>query len=172
MDTLNIGGLVAYQARYRPQARALCFAGQWYNWQQVNERSNRLAQALRAAGVGHGARVVTVLSNCLEMIDIYWACARMGAVAVPLSPLLMASGLRTLLGDAQPAALFYSDTTAAATLPASDGLACMRIRTGAEYEAFAATGSSEPLNASIAPDDLYNIMYTSGTTGLPKGIAL
>ena len=172
MDMMNIGALVAHQARYRPQARALCFGGQWYNWQQVDQRSNRLAQALRAAGVEPGDRVVTVLANCLEMIDIYWACARMGAVAVPLSPLLMESGLHTLLGDAQPAAIFYSDATATATLQASTKLPCRRIRIGAEYDAFAATGTAEPLSVAIAPDDLYNIMYTSGTTGLPKGIAL
>jgi len=88
MDSLNIGGLVAHHARYRPQANALSFGGGWLSWQQLDARVGRLAAALSGAGVGHGDRVVTVLANCVELIDVYWACARIGAVAVPLSPLL------------------------------------------------------------------------------------
>ena len=170
LDTLHIGGLVAHHARYRPQARALCCGGRWLTWREVDARANRLASALRGAGVRHGDRVVTVLSNCLEMIDVVWACAHMGAVAVPLSPLLMASGLATLLADAKPAAIFHSAATEAVTLEASAGSSCVRVRTGDAYEAF--LGESASVTASIAPDDLCHLMYTSGTTGLPKGIAL
>lgn len=172
MDTLNISKLVAHHARYRPQAPALSFDGAWLTWRQVDQRVNRLAHALRLAGVGHGDRVVTVLSNCLELIDIYWACARLGAVAVPLSPLLMASGLRTLIGDALPRAVFCSPATEAVSLAASEGIACVRICTGDAYAAFIGSADHAPVTADVAPDDLYNIMYTSGTTGLPKGIAL
>lgn len=172
MDTLNIGSLVAYHARYRPHARALSCGGQSLSWQQLEQRVDRLAHALRGAGVGHGDRVVTVLANCIELIDVYWACARIGAVAVPLSPLLMASGLRTLLADAAPAALFCSASTEAASLDASAGLACLRICTGAAYDAFVREAPAAPVSAAVAPGDLCNIMYTSGTTGLPKGIAL
>jgi acyl-CoA synthetase (AMP-forming)/AMP-acid ligase II len=172
MDALNISSLVAYHARYRPQARALCCGGQWLSWQQLDRRVDRLAHALRGAGVKHGDRVVTVLANCIELIDVYWACARIGAVAVPLSPLLMASGLRTLLADAAPAAIFCSAATEAATQEASAGLPCLLIRTGDAYDAFVSEEPPAPVSAAVAPDDLYNIMYTSGTTGLPKGIAL
>lgn len=172
MDTLNISKLVAHHARYRPHARALCFGGQWLSWQQVDQRSSRLAHALKAAGVKQGDRVVTVMTNCLEMIDVYWACARMGAVAVPLSPLLMDSGLRTLLADAAPAAIFHSTATAALTLAASVSIDCVRVCVGDDYNAFVDGQSATPFGAAVEPDDLYNIMYTSGTTGLPKGVAL
>ncbi len=179
MDTLTISSLVSYHARYRPHAPAL-HCGQWLSWQALDQRVNRLACALQAAGVRHGDRVVTVLTNCVEMIDIYWACARMGAVAVPLSPLLLEPGLRTLLADAKPAAVFHSAATGALTYAASDGLECVRICTGADYAAFVGTPlvgaqpTVQPVLApsEVRPDDLYNIMYTSGTTGLPKGIAL
>ncbi len=171
MDTLHIGGLVAHHARYRPQARALFFE-RWLTWQQVDQRANALAHALRAAGVRPGDRVVTVLANCLEMIDVYWACARMGAVAVPLSPLLMESGLHTLLTDARPAVILHNSATEAATLAASAHLDCHCVCTGAAYDAFVHEQPAAPVSAAITPDTLYNIMYTSGTTGLPKGIAL
>jgi long-chain acyl-CoA synthetase len=172
MDTLHIGALVAHHARYRPQARALSFGGNWLTWRQVDQRANRLAQALRRNGVRKGDRVATVLPNCLELLDVYWACARMGAVAVPLSPLLMESGLRTLLADAAPAAIFFCAATADATRAASEGLPCLNVCTGAAYDELVDQACLEPVCADIAPDDLYNIMYSSGTTGLPKGIAL
>ena len=172
MDTLNISNLVAHHARYRPQASALTFGDLTLDWRQLDARTSRLAHALQAAGVGQGDRVVTVLGNCLEMIDIYWACARMGAVAVPLSPLLMESGLRTLLEDAAPAAIFHSGATAAVTAAASAALACVRVCTGPAYQAFVDGQPATPVTAQVGPDDLYNIMYTSGTTDLPKGIAL
>jgi long-chain acyl-CoA synthetase len=179
MDSLTISSLVSYHARYRPHAPAL-HCGQWLSWQALDQRVNRLACALQAAGVRHGDRVVTVLTNCVEMIDIYWACARMGAVAVPLSPLLLEPGLRTLLADAKPVAIFHSSATRELTLAASDRLDCVRICTGNEYAAFIGAPligeepSVQPVlePALVQPDDLYNIMYTSGTTGLPKGIAL
>ena len=171
MDTLHIGGLVAHHARYRPQAHALFFE-RWLTWQQVDARANALAHALRGAGVRQGDRVVTVLANCLEMIDVYWACARMGAVAVPLSPLLMQSGLHSLLSDAQPSAIFYSGATEAATLAASAHLNCTCVCTGAAYDDFVRAQPAAAVSAAVTPDSLYNIMYTSGTTGLPKGIAL
>jgi acyl-CoA synthetase (AMP-forming)/AMP-acid ligase II len=172
MDSLTISGLVAHHARYRPHATALCFGAERLNWQQLDRRVDRLAWALRRAGVEHGDRVVTVLANCLELVDVYLACARLGAVAVPLSPLLTAVGLSTLLADAAPAALLYSAATEAATLAAADGLPCVRIRSGDDYQAFVREDPPAPVHANVAPDDLYNIMYTSGTTGLPKGIAL
>ena len=172
MDSLQISKLVAHHARYRPAARALSFGGAWFDWRSVDRRANRLAHALRAAGVAKGDRVVTVLSNCLEMIDVYWACARMGAVAVPLSPLLMAPGLRSLLADAAPAAIFHSAAIAAVTEAASEGSRAVRVCTGPDYDAFVAGQPDAELAEEVAPDDLYNIMYTSGTTGLPKGIPL
>jgi len=172
MDSLNISNLVAHHARYRPQARALTFGELTLDWRELDRRTSRLAHALMAADVGPGDRVVTVLANCLEMIEIYWACARMGAVAVPLSPLLMETGLRTLLADAAPSAIFHSAATAAVSTAASEGLACLRVCTGPDYLAFVDGHPDTPVTAQVDPDDLYNIMYTSGTTGLPKGIAL
>jgi acyl-CoA synthetase (AMP-forming)/AMP-acid ligase II len=171
LDTLTISQLVAHQARYRPHAKALHF-GRWYTWAEVDRRSSRLAHALHLRGVRPGDRVVTVLTNCLELIDIYWACARMGAVAVPLSPLLTAHGMRTLLDDAQPAAIFHSESTARATHTAGAHLHCLRIAVGEQYDALTGSAPGTPFSAEVKPDDLYNIMYTSGTTGLPKGIAL
>lgn len=172
MDCLTIAGLVAHHARYRPDARAFAFADDWRTWRELDAEVDRTARALRDAGVEHGDRVVTVLANCPEMIALYWACARMGACAVPLSPLLTASGLATLIGDASPRLVVHSAETAAETLAACAALATTCVQTGPAWQARLAAADAAPVAARVRPDDLFNIMYTSGTTGMPKGIAL
>jgi long-chain acyl-CoA synthetase len=172
MDSLTIDGLVGHHARYRPHARAFAFADDWWTWRELDALVDRTARGLRDAGVGHGDRVVTVLANCPEMIAIYWACARMGACAVPLSPLLTASGLATLIGDARPRVVVHSAATAEETLAGCADLATTCVQTGPAWHALVADAGADPIAARVQPDDLFNIMYTSGTTGMPKGIAL
>ena len=185
MDTLNISALVTHHARYRPKATAVVFGTQRLSWYQMEQRSNQLAHAMQRAGVGHGDRVVTVLANCLELLDIYWACARLGAVAVPLSPLLMSSGLQSLISDADPKLIFASPATQemCTIVNANLGGLAKQIVVGAgntgentqavvSHVEFIGDPPIDSIRAAIHPDDLFNIMYTSGTTGLPKGIAL
>jgi acyl-CoA synthetase (AMP-forming)/AMP-acid ligase II len=170
---MEIAGLVPHHARYRPHATAVICGEQRLSWRDFDARAARLAAALAAVGIGKGDRVATVLANCIELLDIYWACARLGAVAVPLSPLLLADGLRSLLQDAGPKAAFAQKNTIGLLREARPDVpslqACIQVET--EYAAFVA--GRQPLAAAgVAPDDIYNIMYTSGTTGLPKGIVL
>ncbi|TVO59108.1 class I adenylate-forming enzyme family protein [Denitromonas halophila] len=175
---MQIDGLIAHHARYRPDHLAIVFGDQRLSWDQFNRRVNRLAHALREAGIDKGDRVATVLPNCLELLDIYWACAKLGAVVVPLSPLLTTHGLESLMRNAAPKAVFASRETAAILLPAKPRLTSLRccVLVGAladgcrPYADFTAGRSERNIGADIAPDDMFNIMYTSGTTGLPKGI--
>ena len=69
---------------------------------------NRCANALVSLGVTRGERVATVLANSLELLATYWACAKLGAVVVPLSPLLTAPGLASLVADASPCVIIGS----------------------------------------------------------------
>ncbi|TVT70733.1 MAG: AMP-binding protein [Denitromonas halophila] len=175
---MQIDGLIAHHARYRPDHLAIVFGDQRLSWDQFNRRVNRLAHALRAAGIDKGDRVATVLPNCLELLDIYWACAKLGAVVVPLSPLLTTAGLESLMRNAAPKAVFASRETAAILLPAKPRLTSLRccVLVGAladgcrPYADFTSGRSERDIDTDIAPDDVFNIMYTSGTTGMPKGI--
>ena len=74
-------------------------------WSAFHRRVNRLSRALAAAGVRKGDRVATLLPNCIELVEAFWACAQMGAVLVPQSPLMREAGLAPLLTDAGVAAL-------------------------------------------------------------------
>lgn len=175
---MHIAGLIARHARYHPDRTAVVFQDQRLGWREFNRRVNRLAHALRGAGVEKGERVATVLPNCIELLDVFWACAKLGAVAVPLSPLLAASGLQSLLQDAAPTVVVACRQTAGAFLEVKPSLRSVRacVLTDALADAccsYARFVSGQPDHdpvVDVAPEDAFNIMYTSGTTGLPKGI--
>jgi acyl-CoA synthetase (AMP-forming)/AMP-acid ligase II len=180
---MNIGSLLPRHARYRGDHTALVVGDLRLSYRQFNAYVNRLANALLAAGLEKGDKLTTVLPNSLELMAAYWAAGKTGIVIVPASPLLQDAGLATLIND--------SDTTMVVT-DASFADTLERIRgdlpTVAEdryvlvgdgdgrpgfrsYEALLATGSEdEPPDAGLGDADTFNIMYSSGTTGLPKGI--
>ncbi len=178
---MNIGTLLPRHARYRPDHLAVVFEHQRLTFRQFNARVNRLAQALLAAGLAKGDKLATVLPNCLEQLDVYWAAARTGIVVVPMSPLLQESGLVALLDNAD-ARMVVSTSAFADTLDRIRGTltkieadhwlltdgARPGFRSYADLVAGAPEG--EPPDAGLAGDDPYNIIYSSGTTGEPKGI--
>ena len=119
--SLCLGHLPAHHARYRPHRTAVVVAArspreheQRLDWREFDAYVNRWANALSSLGVGRGDRVATVLPNSLELLATYWACAKLGAAAVPLSPLLTTSGLKSLLADATPRVVLASSDLLAA----------------------------------------------------------
>ena len=178
---MNIGTLLTRQARYRPDHPAVVFGNRRLTFGAFDAGVNRLANALAAIGIGKGDKVATVLPNCLELLEIYWAAAKVGFVVVPQSPLLQASGLANLLRDSD-AGMVFAAQASADTLDAIRGelaaIAAGRyVLTDGERPGFTAyadlvAGASEaaPPDAGLTGDDPYNIIYSSGTTGDPKGI--
>ena len=79
---MNIGSLLPRHARYRPNHTAIVFNDTRLTFLQFNQRVNRLANALLGLGVGKGDKLATILPNCLELLEVYWAIAKMGAVPV------------------------------------------------------------------------------------------
>ena len=179
---MNIGNLFTRQARYRPDHLAVVFEDQRLTHLEFNRRINRLANAMLAKGIAKGDKVATVLPNCLELLEVYWATAKIGAVAVPMSTLLLEPALASLLRDSDTSMVVTNSAFAAAMdnirseLPDIAGdrylLTDWDGQLGFEdYHALtAAAGDGEPTGIKIDAQDPYNIMYSSGTTGLPKGI--
>jgi len=177
---LQLASLINRQARFRGGYPALTFDGETHTYAQFAARVNRTAQAFAGLGIGPGDKVATVLTNCRELVETMWAVPSLGAANVPLSPLLLGPGLLSLLKDADAAALL----TQRALLPVIDSIRAAlppQLQTRILLTDDAAPGCLELArvrqaapdqapDARVAQDDLFNIMYTSGTTGLPKGI--
>ncbi len=179
---MSIGSVFSRHARYRPDHLAVVFEKQRLTYRQFNQGINRLANALLAMGIRKGDKVATLLPNCLELLEIYWAVAKIGAVVVPLSALLRAKALATLLRDSD-AVMVISQSAFADTLeglkpdlPAIEKNRYLLIDRKdspgfRDYHALkAASVEEEPEGIEISAADPFNIMYSSGTTGLPKGI--
>jgi long-chain acyl-CoA synthetase len=169
-SAVQLAGLVRHHARYRPDHTAVVFESERLTWREFAARVARCANVLRALGVGTGDKVATVLGNCRELLEVYWAVPSIGAVLVPLSPLLTASGLESLLRDSDAKVLVSQRSLAAAVEPAAAACGVRLLAIDDEYAALASRASESFEPADVGPDDLFNIMYTSGTTGLPKGI--
>ncbi|MGH7694855.1 MAG: class I adenylate-forming enzyme family protein, partial [Gemmatimonadaceae bacterium] len=150
----------------------------------VFARVNRLAAALKGIGLEHGDAVAILLPNCIELLDTYRACAQLGLVAVPLSPLLRGPGLVTLLRDAGAKLVIAGESVVEALdearreLPQLSSDRCIVVahdtRSGyARYDDVVAGSPNEQMEErGISGADVFNIVYSSGTTGQPKGIVL
>jgi len=169
--------LIAHHARYRRGRSAVVFGDDRLDWQAFDERVNRLANALQARAVGTGDKVATALPNSLELLVIYWATVTIGAVLVPLSPLLAAKGLARLLDDADTKLVFLTPALRA-EIESQDTALLQSIEhfvpVGGDSCGYAVFVGDSPGSAPDYPtmqqEDLFNIVYSSGTTGLPKGI--
>ncbi|MBL8528945.1 MAG: AMP-binding protein [Burkholderiales bacterium] len=177
---LQLATLIAHHSRFRPDETAVVVAGERLTWREFGARVDRGARLLRGLGVAKGDRVATLLPNCRELLEVYWAVPAIGAVLVPLSPLLMPAGLASLIRDSGASCLVTQRSMTALLDPVRaelPDLAPGRVllidgATGdyGDFAAEAAESGSGVAAVPVAQNDLFNIMYTSGTTGLPKGI--
>jgi long-chain acyl-CoA synthetase len=179
---MNIGSLFSRHARYRPNHLAFVFENQRLTWRELNQSINRLANALLGLGIQKGDKVATLLPNSLELYETLWAVAKIGAVVVPLSALLLEEAMKSLLQDSDTVLLITNsdfveniNTIRAELRGIRENRYLVTDRSDTpgyqDYHALKGAASDQnPRGIAISPDDPFNIMYSSGTTGLPKGI--
>jgi acyl-CoA synthetase (AMP-forming)/AMP-acid ligase II len=161
-------------ARVRPDDTAVTFGARTFTWGQWRQRILRLAGALRGAGVRHGDRLAVLDLNHLAAIELTLAASSLGAATVPVNFRLSPGQVRYILEDSRPVILFYGAQLAeVATAAGAGALVPRRVVIGGndEYEPFLTAGPPDQ-GADVDPDDVCLVMYTSGTTGNPKGAQL
>ncbi|CAG1004630.1 fatty-acyl-CoA synthase [Burkholderiales bacterium] len=173
------GDLMRRNATVAPQHPGLIFGATRLTWRETNARCNRFAHALRALGVKRGDRVGIFARNSHQWVEAAFALAKLGAVLVTVNHRLSAPEVRFILEDSGASALFASAEElevargAAAGLPGLQLLVSLGGAGGElpEYEALlAGQPEGEPaLDSPLAYDDPLMLLYTSGTTGFPKG---
>ena len=181
---INFGQFLRRRAFISPQLEATvepAVGGRRLSFRELNARANRVAQALLADGVKPGDRVALLMMNGAEFIETFFAVAKIGAVNVPLNWRLVADELEFILKDAGATVLVFDDAFAAAAAELQRRGTRTELRRwvqlggttapfAAAYEPWRdAASDAEPEPAGF-DDDLLYIMYTSGTTGLPKGV--
>lgn len=148
---------------------------------QMNALSNRCAAVIANCGLQAGDRVALLMQNCLEFVGLFYGAAKLGIVVVPLNTRLTASELSFILSDSGNKALFYGAecTELAAGVKANNEHpmaieSWVQVREGESddpiLENLLSTATSDEPEVSAGDDDNLFIMYTSGTTGLPKGV--
>lgn len=173
------GDLVRRNARLFGSAEALVFGDVRLTWREVNARINRFAHELRRLGIGRGDRVALYGRNSHQWVEALFAVAKLGGVAVTVNHRLAPPEVEQIVADSGARALVCgaqeSDAARGVASRARDVRAIIVIGAGAKdlenYEAMVARGDeSEPvLERPIAADDPLLLLYTSGTTGFPKG---
>ncbi|MFC9535598.1 long-chain fatty acid--CoA ligase [Streptomyces sp. NPDC056975] len=169
MRNEGIGSWPARRARKTPHRTALVHGSHHLSYAGLHERSSRLAQALRAAGVRRGDRVAYLGPNHPAYLETLFAAGLLGAVFVPLNTRLAGPEIAYQLRDSGTRALLYAPECAA-LVPRDAPPTAVEIGPG--YEELLAGADAGPIDETVAPDDLCLIMYTSGTTGRPKGVML
>ena len=179
----TLAELTVVQAKQFPEHRALIYQGQTLTYRQLHQRSQQLAQALLNVGVQAGARVAFLAQDCLQGYEILFACAHIGAVLVPVNWRLSAPEVRYILQDAEVELLFVGPKfygPVAAILPELTNIQTTVALAGENsaiqadwliYESWL-SAATPALAANISSKQVVVQMYTSGTTGYPKGVQL
>jgi fatty-acyl-CoA synthase len=198
---LTLPRVLAQTTARRAEYQAFVAPGESHTWQQLSEGASMLARALHASGIRHGDHVGVMLGNGADWLQLFFACASIGAVTVPVNTRFKTEELAFCLKKADVKLLFTADrflgidfiallaqvepaiTTAlpGAALPQLAELVVLGgdVPAGAvAHAAFLARAQSVPaaeiatVADSVLPDDVLLMQFTSGTTSVPKGVML
>jgi fatty-acyl-CoA synthase len=184
MKMINIGDWIRKWSFLQPHKRALIFEDHPFTYQEINQRTNQLCHFLLQLGIQKGDRVSILLYNCHQYIEIFFALSKIGAILVPLNWRLAAPELKFIIKDSGSRMIIFDpefEEVIASVRPhlnlsnehyISVGTPCPDWTKDYEKGLLECSVQEPPLQISVGDEDPHIFMYTSGTTGTPKGAIL
>jgi len=177
---MNTAEFLTISAAIVPDRTAVVGPGQEVSYQELQSRANRLAQTLQGMGVQKGQNVGVMAVNCPEYVEVYYAAAALGATLVPLNFRAKAEELEYMIESTDVSTLFISERYwpiwegIAAKLPKVKNVITLDfVRDDApSINQLREQGEDIPVFVDVDDSDPTLIIFTSGTTGLPKGVVL
>jgi acyl-CoA synthetase (AMP-forming)/AMP-acid ligase II len=170
---LNVPFMLLRNVHENPDKPAVVFGDRRYTYREFNERVNRLANALLREGVQKGNKIAYLLNNCSEFAEISFALSKIGALSVPLNFRLKGEEIGYILENSESSFLFFGPEfkeTVAGLIPKLPRVKKeVPVGGSGEYENLLRSSSGEEPPVRVLEEDEHSIMYTSGTTGFPKG---
>ena len=174
----TLGDIARYHGRTRPKSVALCFEGRSTTYSDFDRHTAQVANALLATGVKHGERIAYIGKNSDSYFELWFGAAKMGAVILPVGWRLAPSEIAYILADSETKMVFVGPEVrknvleAIAGFEAQPALIDMEGSDTSGFDAWRASHDTIDPAAQVETDDVAIQLYTSGTTGTPKGAML
>jgi acyl-CoA synthetase (AMP-forming)/AMP-acid ligase II len=175
---MNVGTIISRTATNFPEREGLVVDDRRLTFEELNDRVNKLANALLDAGLKKGDRVGLLFYNSLAYFESYLALYKAGLVWVRLNYRLTPSELVNMMNDSKACVLIYGGNFQKVAEEIANRVSSVKMKIckgeglGISYDDFLASGSKAEPSVHVVEEDLCDIWYTSGTTGEPKGIMI